>query len=135
MMNGGAQVELGGDALLEEAQALNFFQATMAMQTPRCKAAVAIKNCGRSLADVGAKFRNKGGLEVAAYDLEEASVYLVEAATALKNHKEGGPAAASTCESLAGIISRAGKGEPSLSSVGNPCGCALIEAFCSPRAL
>eukprot|EP00629_Pelagomonadales_sp_RCC1024_P001772 CAMPEP_0119277520 /NCGR_PEP_ID=MMETSP1329-20130426/17308_1 /TAXON_ID=114041 /ORGANISM="Genus nov. species nov., Strain RCC1024" /LENGTH=106 /DNA_ID=CAMNT_0007277993 /DNA_START=26 /DNA_END=342 /DNA_ORIENTATION=+ len=66
LMDGGAAIELSGDALLAEAQALPFIEANIAIRQPRCVAGVALKNAGRSIADVGAKLRHKGGLELAA---------------------------------------------------------------------
>ncbi|KAJ1463333.1 hypothetical protein M885DRAFT_610344 [Pelagophyceae sp. CCMP2097] len=107
LMDSGAQIELGGDALLEEAQAMGFFEANVAMRQPRGKAGIALKNCGRSIADVGAKFRNKGGIELAAYTLDEASVYCRGAAQALG--QVGAPLAA-PCDKLAETLALASRG-------------------------
>jgi len=75
LMDGGAALELAGDALLADVQGMDFIQANLAIRQPRGVAGVAIKNAGRAIADVGAKFRHKGGLELAAYAVDEAGVY------------------------------------------------------------
>ena len=73
LMDGGAAIELAGDALLADAQRMDFLAANLAIRQPRGVAGVAIKNAGRAIADAGAKFRHKGGLELAAYAVDEAS--------------------------------------------------------------
>ena len=76
LMDGGAAIELAGDALLADAQRMDFLAANLAIRQPRGGVAgVAIKNAGRAIADAGAKFRHKGGLELAAYAVDEAGVY------------------------------------------------------------
>ena len=65
LMDGGAAIELAGDALLADAQRMDFLAANLAIRQPRGVAGVAIKNAGRAIADAGAKFRHKGGLELA----------------------------------------------------------------------
>ena len=75
LMDGGAAIELAGDALLADAQRMDFLAANLAIRQPRGVAGVAIKNAGRAIADAGAKFRHKGGLELAAYAVDEAGVY------------------------------------------------------------
>ena len=66
LMDGGAALELAGDALLADVQGMDFIQANLAIRQPRGVAGVAIKNAGRAIADVGAK---------AAYAVDEAGVY------------------------------------------------------------
>ena len=70
LMDGGAAIELAGDALLADAQRMDFVAANLAIRQPRGVVGVAIKNAGRAIADAGAKFRHKGGLELAAYAVD-----------------------------------------------------------------
>jgi hypothetical protein len=134
LMDGGAEVELSGDALLAEAMALDFIAANVEMRSPRCVAGVAVKNAGRSIADVGAKFRNKGGLELAAYAMDEAGVYMGEAAKALGKLDDAGAAPASRAAAdVAGALSRTGKGLYDQSPEST--GAGLLEAAAAYEAL
>ena len=134
LMDGGAEVELSGDALLAEAMALDFIAANVEMRSPRCVAGVAVKNAGRSIADVGAKFRNKGGLELAAYAMDEAGVYMGEAAKALNKLDDAGAAPASrAAAAVAGALSRTGKGL--YEQCTDATGAGLLEAAAAYEAL
>ena len=127
LMDGGAEIELSGDALLEAAQSMDFLSASLEMRTPKCTAGVAVKNAGRSIADVGAKFRNKGGLELAAYAMDEAGVYMTECAKALRKMDDGvGTSAADVADDVADALSRTGKGLYEVSP--DSTGAALLEA-------
>ena len=112
LMDGGAEVELSGDAWLAEAQALDFIAANVEMRTnPKCTAGVAVKNAGRAIADVGAKFRNKGGLELAAYAMDEAGVYMGECSKALRKLEDAAAgAAADAALSVSGALESTSKG-------------------------
>ena len=99
LMDGGAAIELAGDALLADAQRMDFLAANLAIRQPRGVAGVAIKNAGRAIADAGAKFRHKGGLELAAYAVDEAGVYFgdTECAKSLGRLEAPGAARAQFC--------------------------------------
>ena len=57
LMDGGAAIELAGDALLADAQRMDFLAANLAIRQPRGVAGVAIKNAGRAIAELRAQLR------------------------------------------------------------------------------
>jgi len=107
LMDAGAAVELAGDALLADARGGDFIANALALRAPRGAAGVALKNCGRALADVGAKFRNRGGGELAAYAFDESAAECSATAAALRKEGGGGggaAAAADACDACGGAL-------------------------------
>ena len=136
LMDGGAAIELAGDALLADAQRMDFLAANLAIRQPRGVAGVAIKNAGRAIADAGAKFRHKGGLELAAYAVDEAGVYFggTECAKSLGRLEAPGAArAARAAVDVATALSATGKGLYEQSPAATGAGLGAVAGTCEAR--
>lgn len=137
LMDGGAAIELAGDALLADAQRMDFLAANLAIRQPRGVAGVAIKNAGRAIADAGAKFRHKGGLELAAYAVDEAGVYFgdTECAKSLGRLEAPGAArAARAAVDVAAALSATGKGLYEQSPAATGAGLGAVAGTCEALA-
>ena len=137
LMDGGAAIELAGDALLADAQRMDFLAANLAIRQPRGVAGVAIKNAGRAIADAGAKFRHKGGLELAAYAVDEAGVYFggTECAKSLGRLEAPGAArAARAAADVAAALSATGKGLYEQSPAATGAGLGAVAGTCEALA-
>jgi len=143
LMDAGAAMELAGDALLADARVGDFVAQNLALRTPLCRAGVAVKNSGRALADVGAKFRNRGGLELAAYAMAEAAAEMADAAALVGKIDGGGggaaPAAAAaarvgrTLEACGAALVAAAPAETAAALGGAAAACDALEAACAGR--
>ena len=116
---------------------MDFLAANLAIRQPRGVAGVAIKNAGRAIADAGAKFRHKGGLELAAYAVDEAGVYFggTECAKSLGRLEAPGAArAARAAVDVATALSATGKGLYEQSPAATGAGLGAVAGTCEALA-